>query len=105
MSFVVTKKLDLSFLGTEWHAAYINFSLPGFQELLEQNSPTEEEIAQDPKKYTGEMIALLEKHFIDGKGWNGNQLVDLVASDIKELPMSVFTEATKLVTGTPDPKS
>lgn len=105
MAFVVSKKLPLDFLGTEWHAAYINFSLPSLKESLEQAVPTEEEITADPQKYTGQMVDFIEKHFLDGKGWNGSQLVDLTASDIQELPTIVFTKAAELLAGAVDPKS
>lgn len=105
MAFVVKKKLELAFLGEEWHAAYINFSLPSLKESLEQDIPSQEEIEADPKKYTKQMVAFAEKHFLDGKGFDGSQLVDLTAADIQEMPTIVFVEATKLLMGALDPKS
>lgn len=105
MAFIVSKKLDLGFLGEGWQGAYINFSLPSLKEGLDQNTPSEEEIKADPKKHTQVMVEFAEKHFLDGQGWNGSQLVSLVAADIQELPTTVFVEATKLLMGAPDPKS
>lgn len=105
MAFIVSKKLDLAFLGEGWQAAYINFSLPSLKEGLEQELPNEEELQADPKKYTKQMVAFAEKHFISGEGYNGTQLVTLQASDIQEMPTIVFVEATKLLMGATDPKS
>ncbi len=105
MAFVVKKKLSLDFLGTDWHAAYINFTLPSLKDSLSQSTPTQAEIEADPKKYTLEMIAFLEEHFIDGKGWNGNELVDLTKDDIQELPSSVFAKGVELLSGVPSPNS
>jgi len=105
MAFVVSKKLDLAFLGEGWQAAFINFSLPSLKESMEQDLPSEEEIQADPKKYTQKMIDFAEKHFLSGEGYNGTQLVPLQASDIQEMPTIVFVEATKLLMGAVDPKS
>lgn len=104
-TFVVKKQLLLDFLGSEWHGAYITFTLPSLKDSINQATPSEEEIEKNPKKFTLEMISFLEEHFIDGKGWNGNELVDLVKTDIQELPSLVFAKAIELVSGTPDPKS
>jgi hypothetical protein len=105
MAFVVKKNFSLDFLGEGWQAAYINFSLPSLEESLQQASPSQEEIEADPKKYTLEMVSFLEEHFIDGKGFNGSQLVDLEKEDIKRLPTSVFAKATQLLSGAVDPNS
>ena len=105
MAFVVKKQLSLDFLGTEWHAAYINFTLPSLKESLDQSTPTEAEIEENPKKFTTEMIGFLESHFIDGKGWNGNELVDLTKDDIQELPSAVFAKGVELLSGAPSPNS
>lgn len=105
MAFIVKKELKLDFLGEGWQAAYINFSLPSLKENLTQQFPSQEEIEANPQKYMTEMVAVLEKHFLDGKGFNGSQLVDLTAADIQELPTSVFVEASKLLNGVVDPNS
>ena len=105
MAFVIKKKLSLDFLGEGWHAAYINFTLPSFEDSLNQPNPTQEEIEADPKKYALEMSAYLEEHFIDGKGWDGTQLVDLEKEDIKRLPSTVFAKGVELLSGVPDPNS
>lgn len=105
MAFVAKKELKLDFLGEGWQSAYINFSLPSLKENLEQQFPSQEEIEADPKKYMSQMVAVLEKHFLDGKGFNGSQLIELTAADIQELPTSVFAEASKLLNGVIDPNS
>ncbi|MGI0134187.1 MAG: hypothetical protein ACREBW_04435 [Candidatus Micrarchaeaceae archaeon] len=105
MAFVVKKQLSLDFLGEGWHAAYITFKLPSLKESLDQSAPSQEEIEADPKKYTLEMVAFLEKQFIDGKGWNGSELVDLQKEDIAALPTIVFAKATEFVSGAVDPNS
>ncbi len=105
MAFVVKKQLSLDFLGEGWHGAYINFTLPSLKVSLEQSTPTQEEIEADPKKYTLEMVTFLEEHFIDGKGWNGNELVDLTKDDIQELPSAVFAKGVELLSGAPSPNS
>lgn len=105
MKFVVAKKLDLEFLGEGWNGAFIKFSVPSLKEIMSQELPNEEDVKADPKKYNDQMVKFAEDHFISGQGWNGNQLVPLVADDIKELPMNVFVEATKLLMGALDPKS
>lgn len=105
MAFAIPKKMSLDFLGEGWHDAYINFSLPSLKESINQPTPTEEELNSDPKKYTSQMVAFTEKHFLSGKGWDGSQLVDLQASDIQELPPIVFMKATELLSGNIDPNS
>jgi hypothetical protein len=105
MKFVVAKKLELDFLGEGWNGAFINFSVPSLKEIMSQDLPSEDEVKADSKKYSEQMITFAQDHFLNGKGWNGNQLVDLVAGDIQELPMNVFVEATKLLMGALDPKS
>lgn len=105
MEFIVKEKFPLDFLGTEWHDAYINFSLPSLEEDLAEEMPTEDDIKADPKGSTKQMVAKLESHFIDGQGWNGSQLVDLKVEDIRKLPTKVFVKATIFLSGAPDPNS
>ncbi len=105
MAFVVKKQLSLDFLGEGWHGAYITFTLPSLKDSLAQSTPSQEEIEKEPKKYTLEMVKYLEEHFIDGKGWNGNELVDLTKDDIQLLPTEVFAKGIELLSGAPSPNS
>ncbi len=72
---------------------------------MDQDNASQEEIEKDPKKFANEMLVQLESHFIDGKGWNGNELVDLEKGDIGNLPAIVFSKATQFVNGAVDPNS
>ena len=106
MAFVVKKRFSLDFLGEDWKDAYIDFNLPSLKESLDQNLPSEDQIKEDPKKYTLQMVDFLEQHFVDGQGWDDSgKLVQLKKEDISELPQSVFGKAFIFLSGDIDPNS
>lgn len=101
MGFLVKKKFDLAFLGDGWSGAYIIFSALTFKESRGfANQQFDEENPQNEANLNF-VIELLQAHFIEGKAYNGNDLVDLSKDDLEELPVDVITQAVELLVGGP----
>lgn len=106
MAFTVVKKLDLSFLGEGWtQGTYLKFSAMTFSETREfaKLNPNTDNPADD--KNLEIVLQLLQRHLIEGRGWDGQNIVEIKSEDLTELPPEVVTKAIELLAGTPDPKS
>jgi len=92
MTFIVRKKIELSFLGDGWQEAYVIFTPFTFADnttLLKLRSAasgkgTEVEEAEEASK---KIMDLLKDKFIEGKGWNGKELIAISKDTLKDLPM------------------
>lgn len=95
MTFIVRKKIELAFLGEGWQEAYVIFSPFTFADnstLLKLRSAasgqgTEIEEAEEASK---KIMDLLKDKFIEGKGWNGKELVAITKETLKDLPMEII---------------
>lgn len=104
MAFPVEKKVDLAFLGTQWAGAELTFSALTFKETRElagQNLDNPDKVAENMSFVT----KFLGDHFLQGKAWNGTQLVDIKATELEDLPVEVVNKAVEALTGQVSPKS
>lgn len=109
--FVVYKTLKLDFLGEGWQECYIKFNAVPYDvfanirekynlDFSTQATTAEEaqaELANDPEKAekaNAFVIKFLTDYFVEGKGYDGTEVIDIKKSDIKDLPMSVVNKAS-----------
>lgn len=112
MAFIVKKKIVLNFLGEGWEDAYISFTPFTFGDnaellkLRKKISPTNGEVP-DEEDLTKDMLSLLRTHLIDGKGFDGEGLVDITGDNLTDLPIEIFAHIIKELQGQvpTDPKA
>ncbi len=97
--FVVRKKFLLDFVNDEWKekGAYLElsaFSVSDIKDKLSKLTGVEETSAESVTSALDSMISLLEEKFLGGKAVDEKgELVDLVKSDIRELPVEIISKA------------
>ena len=95
--FRIVKKFSLDFISSEWKEAYINFNaltVGDVKDAFPALSKVSETKEEDVSAGLDMILDVLKDKFVDGKGINENgELIDLVADDIKELPISVLSKA------------
>lgn len=105
MSFVIRRKLDLSYLGEGWDGAYITYSpstnkendrLLAIQEYREKILNNDMEAIKDANQKSLDIVI---DHFIEGQGFDGEKLVPITKKNLTELPDEVLTELFQLITG------
>lgn len=104
--FVVKKRISLDFLGEGWSEAYITFSPFSFndnlellkfrKEVIKVNAESED---KDIKALSDKMIKLLQDKFIEGRGFDGKELVDIKKEDFGDLPQEVFEKVVGQLQG------
>ena len=104
-SFPVEKKLDLSYLGSDWQGAFVSFSALSFAETRQFAKSGLDADNPDNSKNLDIVAELLEGHFLAGKAWDGQSLVDITASQVVDLPTEVITKAVQTLAGSTDPNS
>lgn len=101
--FIVKKHLALDFLGEEWKGAFIDLSAATFNDATKIAALNKDEAASTES--SAQVVAFLQEHFLAGKAWDGKELVDLVATDLADLPVEVVNKAVEATVGTPSPNS
>ena len=95
--FLLKKRFSLSFLGDEWKECYLDFdafTVKDVRDELPALSKIDETKSEEVTSGLSAMLSLLEKKFLGGKGINEKkEVVDIVASDIEELPLEVVSKA------------
>lgn len=85
--FAVIKQLDLEYIGKEWTGCYLKFREPtavqvfAFQKLNKNVEEIEKSLA--------EVVGVLQSCFIDGKAFNGVEVVSVKAEDLNLNDMSI----------------
>lgn len=109
--FAVYKTLKLDFLGEGWQDCYLKFNAVPYDvfanirerydlDFSSQATTPEEaqkELANDPKKAekaNAFVIRFLSDYFVEGKGFDGKEVVEVKKVDLKDLPMSVINKAS-----------
>lgn len=112
MGFIVKRKLDLSFLGDDWHDCYIEFRAPSYKEVKEIAKIESKTIDGQTPPDTGSdadiVVNTLKDHIIAGKGYDPdaeNGKTDIDQSNFENLPPQVISKSVELLLGDPDPKS
>lgn len=102
--FGATSRVNLSFVGDDWKGAYVDVAVPTYDEtetLAELRA--EGNIVETAKA----MMAYAEEHFVAGQAPVNGELVDLKASDLRNLPIHAVKKITDTLNGEGllDPKS
>lgn len=97
-TFVVKKRIDLAHLGEGWEQAFLIFSPFSFSDneklikfrseaaALQEGDASEKEV----EKVTNRMLELILSKFVEGKGFDGEKLIDITKENFADLPMEVF---------------
>ena len=106
MPFVVKSTLTLEFLGEGWENAYFCYQPLTYndQSRLDEWRAERSKIIADKK--TGEkvndfLIELVQEKMIEGKGWDGKELVDITKDNVGELPMDFFVRLIEVFGNSP----
>lgn len=104
MTFVVRKKIDLSFLGEGWQEAYVIFTPFTFGDntalLKLRTLSTGANISTDEaEKASKDIMELLQNKFVEGKGWDGEKLIDITKKNLVDLPMEIISHILTALQG------
>lgn len=103
--FKVRKEIKLSFMGTGWEEAYVAFSPFTFGDngkvlgLYQLAQKQKEMKVSEAKQASDEIISILKDKFIDGKGYDGEKLVDVTAENLQDLPMELIVHILQTLQG------
>lgn len=103
MTFVARKKIDLSFVGEGWEAAYITmtpFTFDDNAKLLSVRSAATMKNQQEARKVADDLMELVQGKFIEGKGYNGKELEPITKENIGQLPMEIINHVLQVLQGT-----
>lgn len=104
--FIVKKKIELNFLGEGWEDAYISLNAPSYGEIKEFAKKSQVKEGEKPDEgVIDEGITLLQTIFIEGKAFDGKELVDFTKDDITDLPIEAINKIFVALTGTVAPNS
>lgn len=104
--FEVSKKVNLDMLGEHWKDCYITvtpLAVNEFEDII--NLQPKDDNAKENIKAMKQMIKVVETHFVDGKGWDGQGVIPIEVDDIQQLPIEILSVAIKALSGKTDPKS
>lgn len=102
--FVVKKKIPLDDLGEGWEQAFITFTPFSFRDnekiislrtVVLNNSASEKEA----KKASDDIKDLLAEKLVEGKGFDGEKLIDITPENLPDLPMEVIVKVLTLLQG------
>jgi hypothetical protein len=108
--FVVKKRLDLEpMFGEDWKDCYLVFTPVNWKEAqaLKNFSAAEAKKLSkgERENLANETIDMLKAHFVSGRGYDGEGIIEMVADDLELIPVEYIPEAAKLLRGNLDPKS
>lgn len=110
MAFVIRRKLDLSDSGEGWEGAYIIYTPLSFSQnkkLIDIQKYREKLKSGDIEtvtKVNNMTFEIAKDGFVEGKGYDGEKLVDITKENLNELPDDMLTKLFKLITGKLDTK-
>jgi hypothetical protein len=88
MPFVLTKTLPLDRLGDDWKGCYMTFHEPTVSEMQRIASNSGGKLEKDLDS-TNEMM---RDCFVEGKAFNGTEIVNVKGDELKDLPYSIYKE-------------
>ena len=106
--FQVPMRIDLSFLGEGWKDCFLLFNAFSVNDVLFKlagrnlSAPGDAKVMKDS---AGEILDLLKEKFIEGKGYDGKKIVEIVKEDIGDLPVQVIPKITELLGGVVSPNA
>jgi hypothetical protein len=93
----MTSRIEFKDAHPDWKDCYIVFRAPTFTDVKQLQS-------HDDDVKVEKTIEYLKSIFIEGKGWDGTQVVDIAVEDIGDLPMKVLTLCFTELAGEVSPK-
>ena len=97
MAFVLNKKIDLESVGDNWKNCYVTVRQPSYPEVKKfQNSVDKD--SDDSVQYD-KTIEFLSSLYIEGKGYNGNEIVSMKKEELADLPMTILVFIINELTG------
>jgi hypothetical protein len=99
MKFDITKKVDLSYIGSDWEGCYIEFSLPSYGDLkgYANDQGTDEEKLEKGLKQVSDL-------FRKGSAMSEGKQVELKKEDLVDMPLEILTKCFQAISGQIDPK-
>jgi hypothetical protein len=103
-NFVVKKKIGLDHLGEGWEGASITMTPFSFRDneaiISLRTVVTNQNIsAEEAKKASDEVVALLQEKLIEGVGFNGEKLVPITKDNLADLPMEIVVMILQTLQG------
>jgi hypothetical protein len=94
---VVTRKIDLSEYSEDWKGCYVKLrelSAPEVQTKLPAiaEGGKDKDGKVDNAKAIQGIIDIVKDCFIEGKGFNGKEIVDIAKDDVDFLPLSMLKD-------------
>ena len=100
---VIKKRISLDSLGDEYQDSYLTFKSISIGEA--ENIAKDAEIATNDKKASVFICETLTEKFIEGKFFDGKELVDLSKEDVKDIDIATCITLFEILTGqTQSPK-
>ena len=105
-TFVAYKTLKLDFLGEGWENAYLKFKDVPYSVLTQMSEEygtgyTADELKNDPQKVKEANTAgnkFLKDFFVEGKGFNGESLIEVTKDNLPDLPARALVKAVDFLT-------
>lgn len=97
-TFVSKRTIKLDFLGEDWKDAYVvmtPFSWDDNTVLLKYRNSDPEKIIEDQE----ELSKLIKDRLIEGKGWNGSELIPITKDNLGKLPAEAFQHIFQTLQG------
>ena len=101
--FSTAKKISLAFLGEGWNEAYLTFRNISFNESLDLADLKIDD--SNTKESATKVLGFLKSHFVNGKAFDGESLVDVTEDDLGELPVEVVGKVLETLAGNSNPNS
>lgn len=105
--FAIPKKIDLTFVGEGWDGCYIvmrSLTAKDFKKVQALAPADTNDVNQNTQAMDA-MIDLLSEKFIKGRGFDGENVVDITREDVSDLPVEILTACLEQLAGKLDPKS
>lgn len=83
--FYLTRTFDLESFSSDWKGCFLTFREPTVGELRQ--------IAKMEKKDLDALITVMESLFVNGKAFDGKAVVDMKATELSELPITIIRGA------------
>lgn len=94
--FVLSRTLKLDEFGDEWKDCYIKLKEPTLNEVQKISN---EVVNANTEKQVEAVKVVLESSFIEGKAFNGKEIVDLKKTDLSDLPISIYMKLSDFLLG------
>lgn len=100
MAFVLKKRIELEKFGSDWKGCYLEFAMPSYKQVKDMQA-----VEGDDTAKIDAVLKLIADMFIGGKGFDGNGIVDIKATELDQLPASILTDCFIELSGQVNPKS